>query len=308
MQSLRFFVFLSGLLLLWECRNQQSQNQSTLKQLKIDSVGKSIDQQDTGKDETIFDTLTKKELFKRLFDNPIIDTINEEALWAPNYYERVNFTVSYDKKCHTGIDTIMYFTDKDSDKNAVVIFGTYNYDNRRHRYGTHSVGAPIGIALFSQTDKGKWQLYTFEKIFTRLGLYGGADKTLLGRGAFSLVKIGDKWTCLSLEQENCANGGYLSHTRWLYSIERLMLDSTQNENILSNILIYNPADCNAGSLDSIKYDLKTELKLIKKRKSYYDIDLITKGKGETGTKHFKFSEDSNLYVEKKYKMAPIQVL
>ncbi|HXP50559.1 MAG TPA: hypothetical protein VN922_11425 [Bacteroidia bacterium] len=246
--------------------------------------------------EILFDKIDKAEIFKRLFDNPVIDS-NNEALWTPNYYERRNLPVSYDKKVHTGIDTIMYFTDKDKAKNAVVLFGTYHYCSKGQMDGAHSEGAPIGIALFSQNKDGKWELYKFERGFTTLGLYGGADPKW--RGNFSLMEIGDKWTCLCLSQENCSNGGYQSHTEWLYSIEQYMIGGFPNTTLLNNILTFDNYYDNTGSYDRKKQDLKTKMNIVKKKGTYYSIDLVTTGKGGAGIKHYEFSEENNCFVRRK---------
>jgi hypothetical protein len=57
-------------------------------------------------------------------------------------------------------------------------------------------------------------------------------------GKISLKEIGDKWTCLSLKQGIGGNGGYLSGSETLYSIEEFYLNGFPNST-LSNLLSYN---------------------------------------------------------------------
>jgi hypothetical protein len=290
-KNLKSFIII--ILVFWGCKNHQDgRSHGTGDSIAI--VPKEPFKESD--DERLFNNLNKNYLFKILYDNPVIDN-NGEAAWTPNYYERMNLPVSYDKKCHTGIDTIMYYSDNDSVDNAVVIFRTYDYISKTEKGGTHCYGAPIGIALFTKEGKAKWELYKFSKGFTTLGLFGGADKKWLGKS--SLMQTGDKWTCLSLEEEDCGNGGYDSKSVYLYSIEPNYIGGFPNSGLLTTIISYHPNYSNMESDDSIKQNVKTEIRLIKKHNSYYDIDLITTGHGNTGTKHYKYSEEDNNYIEKK---------
>ncbi|HEY5406166.1 MAG TPA: hypothetical protein VIJ92_03725, partial [Ginsengibacter sp.] len=191
--------------------------------------------------------------------------------------------VSYDGRCYTNIDTIMYFTDQAKRKCACIILTTFNY-----RKGTfddtskieisdcHFCGVPISIALLAETKEKNWKLYKFEKAFISLGYFGTYRTGLQDAGKISLKEIGDKWTCLSLVQGVGGNGGYLSGSETLYSIEEFYLNGFPNSS-LSNLLSYNFFYSNANTAGT-KHDIKEEkttIKIIKKKGDYYDIDLIT---------------------------------
>ena len=283
---LKLFSLAVLVFMLIGCINQHKQ--SILKNSKDTSLFEQVENKVDS--EKIFPNLSQQLLFKVLFDNPDVDTVNNEAKWMPNFSERMNFPISYDGKCHTGLDTIMYYTAQDSIERAVVLFGTYLYYNKNNRCGPHGEGAPIGIALFAKRNDGRWQVSTFNKSFTSLGLYVGADKKW--RGSYSLLRMGDKWTCLELHQDNCANGG-ASGTEWLYSIEDNFLSAFPNQNTLNQILAFDTY------IDDAEQNVKTKLVFIKHPKSYYDADLITTGEGKTGIKHYQFSEEANCYLEKK---------
>ncbi len=257
-----------------------------------------------------FSNLEYKTLLGRLFDNPDFDT-SQTAIWKPNYYERMTFPVSYDGKCHTNIDTIMYFTDREKRKCACVIVTTFNYrkggfeDSTKIQIGDcHFCGVPIGIALLAETKDKSWELYKFEKAFTSLGYFGTYRTGRQDAGKITLKEIGDKWTCLSLTQGVGGNGGYLSGSEPLYSIEEFHLGGFPNRT-LSNLLSYNffYSNVEAGGVkdgrpESEIKEEKTVMKLIKKKGEYYDIDLVTTSKGKSTIEHYKYSDDYGQYVEK----------
>jgi len=158
-----------------------------------------------------FSTLDKREILRRLFDNPEFDS-SGMVIWKGYYSDLTSLSIplSYDGKFHTTLDTILYFVDTKNRNCAVAIFSTYNYqrdpfDNSKIRpTGCHFCGVPIGAALFHETEKKNWELYDFKKEITHLG-YGGVYKT--GRqdeGKIQLKEIGDKWTSLALRRDSAA--------------------------------------------------------------------------------------------------------
>jgi hypothetical protein len=266
---------------------------------------------ETHENESVFNSLDKTEILKRIFDNPEFDS-GGTAIWKPNYYERMNMTVSYDGKCHTSVDTTMYFIDRQKRKCAVIILTTYNYE-RDYLDSTkieisdcHFCGVPIGIVLLSQTEDKKWNLYKFEKAFTPLGYFGIYKSGRQDSGKICLKEIGDKWTCLSLTQGIGGNGGIDEGSETLYSIEEFQLGGFPNTSLLQNILSYEfyYSDVDDEGVDDKRPESeirneRTQMKIIKKKGTYYDIDLITTAKHKPTKEHYyKYSEDNNGYIER----------
>jgi len=255
--------------------------------------------------DAIFNSLNYKILLSRLFDNPDFDT-TQAAIWKPNYYERMTLPVSYDGRCHTNIDTIMYFIDQGKRKCACVILTTFNYRKGTFDDGTkikigdcHFCGVPVGIALLAETEDKNWELYKFEKAFTSLGYFGTYRTGRQDSGQIGLKQIGDKWTCLSLIQGVGGNGGYLSGSETLYSIEEFHLNGYPNST-LSNLLSYSffYSNVDAVGIKDHRKEETTAMKIIKKPRNYYNIDLITISNGKSATNHYKYSDDDNQYVKR----------
>ncbi len=281
----------------------------TIPKKDTSQVNPPLKQKDTtvisNENEEIFNNLNSQDVLNKLFDSPIMDS-NETAIWKPNYYERMTFPVSYDGKCHSNIDTIMYFTDGSNRKCACVIITNFNYrkgtfdDSTKVEIGDcHFCGVPLGIALFSQTNSMQWELYKFEKIFTTLGYFGVYKTGRESAGKISLKKIGNNWTCLSLLQGVGGNGGYLEGYENLYSIEQFQIGGFPN-NVLSCIFsnTYYSSNIDAGIPEKDREEVKTELRTIEKGKDYFDIDLISISKGKSTTKHYHYSDEYNQFVEK----------
>ena len=262
---------------------------------------------ETQQNDKIFKSLDKKEILTRLYDNPIIDT-NGIAIWKPNYEESMNYHVSYDGKCHTALDTIMYFVNNRGSKCAVVILATYFYcrnylDTNRIEPGgdCHFCGVPIGMALLSQYPDGSWELYGFEKNFAELGYFGEYKTGREDAGKICLKEIGDKWTCLSLKQGVGGNSGYLWGYEMLFNIEKFYMNTQESTDELhegwpieKSILCYNYL----YSDDNINSEAITEMRIIKKQKNYYGIDLVKTKDGKKTIKHFTFSEVDFKFIER----------
>ncbi|XZF14329.1 hypothetical protein ACTHGU_21315 [Chitinophagaceae bacterium MMS25-I14] len=260
----------------------------------------------TKAEESVFDSLDRTNLMKRLFDNPWFDS-NDVALWKPNYYERMNFPVSNDGMCHTAVDTVMYFTDREKRQCAVVILATYNYqvnefsNNKPEISDCHFCGVPIGIVLLAQHEDKKWHLYRFEKSFARLGYFGRFHTGRGDSGSTSLRKIGDSWTCLSLVQGPGGNGGYVEGSEMLYSIEEYQLGGFPAAT-LSNILTYSNYYSNVDAMDESRHDIEikedtTTMHIVEHKGAYYDIDLVTRGLNKkTSVAHYVYSDDAGVYM------------
>jgi hypothetical protein len=252
-------------------------------------------------DESVFKSMDKRALLTRLFDNPVFDT-GGTAIWKPNYYERTVFPVSYDGKCHTSIDTIMYFPDQNGKKCAAVILTTYNYrrsdeDSSIQIGDSHFAGVPIGIALFSPVDTGGWELYKFEKAFTSLGYFGKFKTGRQDAGQISLKQAGNQWTVLSLTQGVGGDMGLVSGTETLYSIEKYSLDGFPNE-VLSKIISYDTYYEQDPGSGMPKKEQKTEMKILKTDTGYYAIDLVVTRNKAVSTTHYKYADKYNRYMEK----------
>ena len=252
--------------------------------------------------ERIFKSIDQKELLKRLFDNPVIDSIGM-AVWNPNYYERMSYNLSYDSKCHTAIDTIMYFIDSRKRKCAAVIFGTYHYDydyfdSTKIECGdSHFAGVPIGIALLSETESKEWELYEFKKAFTTLGYFGEYKRETKDAGKIGLKEIGDKWTCLSLKQGIGGNMGEFSGYESLYSIEEFDIGGFPNS-VLTEIFNYTYYYKELRMDEKVKVLEKREIKFIKKKKHYYDLLLTTTKNGKISTELYKYKDEYSEFVKK----------
>lgn len=164
--------------------------------------------------------LNDKELFNKLFDNPNID--NGIAVWQPNYYESMNFNLSYDGKCHTSVDTLLYFRDNKNRECSVVIFKTMTYkpnelnDNKIEVYGCHFCEATISAVLLYKKENLKWEVYKFEKNLLNAGLFGGVGKE--GIGKISIEK-NENECFLSYKKPIEGNSGEINGKEILFSID-----------------------------------------------------------------------------------------
>jgi hypothetical protein len=264
------------------------------------------------KSEIEFKSLDKIQVLKRLFDNPIIDS-SGTALWEPNYIERMYLPISFDNKCHTNIDTILFFNDHMNVKCAVVLFAHYNFvidyldSNKIEIGGSHFDGVPLGIALFKQSKDNTWEIYKFSKHFSNLGYFGTYRTGRQDQGKINLKEIGDRWTCLTLRQgvggSTGASWGYES----LYSIEELQFGNQQSEDeveewyddhLLQNILTYN-YHYSYNSLETKEsVDKKSDLRIIRKKNNYYDLELSITKNGKTNSEIYYYSESKNKFIKR----------
>lgn len=249
---------------------------------------------------TSFSSLDKREILRRLFDNPEFDSLGM-AIWKGNYSDLTSLSIplSYDGKFHTSLDTIFYFNDTQERKCAVAIFSTYNFrhgsfdSSKIQPTGCHFCGVPIGAALFHETKEKHWELYDFKKEITTLG-YGGVYKT--GRqdeGIIQLKEIGDKWTSLSITDGLGGNMGYLEGGETLFSIEEYKLDGSPNNTLMPILANY------YGMKETfLAKNILPEIKPIKTTKSYYDLLVRTVNDDTVKTKLYKYSTAYEQYLEK----------
>lgn len=259
-----------------------------------------------------FESLDSKLILTRLFDNPEIDSTGA-ALWIPNYGDAVKLSrfTSYDGKCHTNVDTILYFKDHRNEECAAVIFTHYKYERdfqdstQIFISGWYLTPVPLGIALFIKPKNEQWQIYCFEKFFSNLGSFGTYRTGREDEGKISLKKIGDNWTCLSLRQGIGGSAGAISGYESLYSIEMHQFYNQQDEEEitewydewrLQNMLTYSYYSSRPDGDNDIV--ITTELKIIPKKNDYYGIELTIQKKGKTSTEKYSYSERYGKYIQK----------
>jgi hypothetical protein len=286
-------IFILGLFILYSCNSQTSGKNDISKSGKVPS--------DTLKREelTAFATLDKREVLKRLFDNPEFDSLGM-AIWKGNYSDLTSLSIplSYDGKFHTSLDTIFYFPDTKNRNCAVVIFSTYNfqldpYDSSKiEAMGCHFCGAPIGAALFYQKDDENWELYGFKKEIIQLGYFGVYKTGRQDEGKIQLKQIGDKWTALSVTEGLGGNGGYLEGNEYLFSVEQYKMDGDANP--ILKILLINSYGFKETFLDK---NILPEIKPIKKQGSYFGLSVRTINNETIRTKMYEFSPECEKYME-----------
>lgn len=243
----------------------------------------------------IFNSLDTVEVFRRLFDNPRMK--GDTAIWSPNFYERQSIGPSYDDSCHTTIDTILPFKDHGSRNCAVYIFGTRrfyrdNLDSNKIKFGgCHSCGASLSIALFSQDTTGRWQLYRFEKFFTRSGIFGGSGSE--GIGKLSVIALGDNWNALLLKRPMFANMGEEEASTDVYSIEEFQMDGFPEQTLSTMLSFSHHLEIDDPVTDVPKKVEDVTLSIIKKKDDYYTIKLETITNGKRSYSYYRYSESDN---------------
>jgi hypothetical protein len=242
-------------------------------------------------------SLEPHEVLHRLFDSP--DIKGDTAIWKPNFSEIMSyFRLSYDDSCHTTIDTVLYFKDHDSTNCAVMVFATYHLsvdslDGMKIKVGDcHSCGATVGIALFSQDTDRNWNIYDFVKSFTVSGVSGGTTDE--GIGKFSLVRLGDRWTGLLLEEPVFASTGGEEGSAELYSIETTNMNGYTGTP-LQTILSYTRHTSYDGP-GTAQMEENTTLEVVEHKKKPSLIRLVTITNGKRKIKYYRYSTNDEKYV------------
>ena len=233
-------------------------------------------------DESNFQNLDSKTVLSRLFDNPTFNS-KQEALWQPNYSERINMPVSDDGFCHTVLDTALYYT-SGNEKQAVLIFATYQYQTGV-RTSCHVCSPLLSIATFRQEDNKGWSIEQFKKEFIGMGAWG--DR--LGR--LGIEKLGDDFYCLKVQSAVDGNQGYERGITSYYS-----LNSYDRLNEVFSFVYY---DSNEGAMEDGKgYTEETSLKVMPEEDSYFGIELSSKRTDRKliVKKKYKYSEEEERYI------------
>lgn len=233
-------------------------------------------------DEIIFQKLDYETVISRLFDNATFNS-KQEALWKPNFSERINMPVSEDGFCHTVLDTSLYYT-SENEKHAMLVFATYKYENGV-RTSCHVCSPQLSIATFSQENKKSWRVEEFKKDFIGLGAWGKKQ------GQLSIEKLGTDFCCLKIKTAIYGNQGYESGITSFYS-----LNSFDKLNEVFSFVYY---ESNEGALgDGKGLTKETTIKVIPTDDNYFGIELTTNLSGRKNTiiKKYKYSEDERHYV------------
>lgn len=140
-----------------------------------------------------------EQLLLLLFDADSI-TADGEALWEPiSFADQLSAHVSDDDWVHTRLDTVLYF-DAYGVERAVAVFETLRYQN-----GIVSdcelCGAQISIAIFERNMDDRWEIESFQKHFTTIGVDGYGAET-------GLARFGDNQWCLTLATTWVGQGIY----------------------------------------------------------------------------------------------------
>ena len=293
-----YTIFILIPLLLFACRNEFSGKKKFSKNVNNKPIKK--EKVFSFKNDLIFKNLKDSTILSRLFDKPLLSE-NHEALWKPNYYERMSIGISADGYCHTNIDTILYFTSKNLKKNACVILTTYKYHYKKNdstklsKGDCHFCGVPLGIALFQENKEKNWTLYAFEKQFASLGSFGTINKD---KDKISLVEMGNSWTCLSLKNGINGNMGEYEGFEHFYSIEKELISGFPNR-VLSTVFSFRYFSNYIGLNDEIEDEITAKITLKKRETGYYPLQLIIKDNGKIRYEEYKYSTRLNQYEKSK---------
>ena len=282
------FLFI-GCLFVAACKNMKPVTTPDLavKSASVDSDG-------------VFDNLNTANVFKRLFDNPTME--GDVAVWKPDYYDRMTFLDSYDDSCHTAMDTTLHFIDRSGKPCAVTVFATYRYikdsmDGLKVKIsGCHFCSAQVGMALFGQRADGRWEIYQFKKLLTEAGVFGGAG--VGGVGEYSLVKIEDNWTALLLKKPISGGTGEEDGDAELYAIESNIPNGYPGDplKLILSYPYHHSLHYVHGEPD---LEENTTLNVVKRKKGYSMIRLITIKNGRRTSRDYRFADGENSFVQVK---------
>ncbi len=268
------------------------------------------------KEEMYFKKLDEKTILTRLFESQEIDDSNY-VHWLPGFEERRDFSFSFDGLVHTKVDTIMHVRNKNNEKYAVVVFGSYrfgkdSFDTSEISIGdSHFNGVPIGVALFTYEDYHlKWKLYGFKKKISTLGYFGEYIGNKEHHGKISLKKIRNNFTCLSLKQGIGGNSGLFWGEESFFNIEEYSFNNSVKSHIafefeqvpyynhsLEKIFTYNYWYCYCFEDDCDAIERK--LNFIKNKNDYYDIRLDIVKSDKKFTEYYYYDDFYNKYLLKK---------
>ena len=309
-------TLIAVILFLIGCQNSSQYESKTVSNdtaepniIKKENLKNTSDKQNIIKKENlnnVSNSIINKSILSEIFGNSFIDSTGM-ILWNPNKNESKIFPIWLDEKCHSTIDTIMFFDDSRNRKCAIVIFSTYNYYVKSQSTNNtdildkgdcHFCGAKIGVAILNQIENKNWIVIKSKKHLADLGYFGEYKNQGEEKCKIYLKKIGDNWNCLCLKQGTGGNTGGWSGYESFYSIEEYKLDSTKN-NLFTKIFEYYYLDYFENQItQKITRDLKAKLKLIENKNSYYDIDLAKTNFNKTKIEHYKYSEEQGKYILK----------
>ncbi len=241
-----------------------------------------------GQDNISLAVFDNKTILKKLFDTKLVKN-NNEVLWKPNYYERMNFQVSKDGYCHTIVDTLINY----NSTHKLIVFSTTSEE-----YGCHVCAPTISVATFSKDEKGVWSLNFFQKMFRQFGSFGET-------GSYGVEKLGSDFYCLKLHANADGNHGEFWGFEHFYYIEENFVNCNGCTEPIKEVFSYcyyhtdegARADDDTSTVDNS--DEEASLKIIptKGKYSHYNIQVSTKkGNKLISTENYKYEDEKGVYV------------
>ena len=268
--------------------DEKKSTKTTSENNKTTTIDSSIIETDNStlivKDEISFASYDIKTILKRLFDSQKINS-NNEVLWKPNYYERMNFVVSDDGYCHTKVDTLITY---DTNKKLII------FETSKEGYECHACAPTISIAILIKDENGIWKLDFFEKKFIQYGSWGKTD-------SYGVAKLGSNFYCLKLRSKVDGNQGYFSGWEVYYSIKNYYsgcINCAEPIKEIFSYIYYNSVSGGSEYYADVPDDNAT-MKIIptKGENSYYNIQLNSnKGDKLFSTENYKYSDEKGVYV------------
>ena len=117
--------------------------------------------------DVLLPSLDRQFLYPALFNT---DEKNKWCIWKPTPAEKDSSNVSTDGFCHTRVETILYYTDWEVSK-AAVVFGTYEFDENGMIF-SHGSAPMVCFAVAMKKDDRNWQVLRFIKNFGEHGSWG----------------------------------------------------------------------------------------------------------------------------------------
>lgn len=249
-----------------------------------------------------FKTLDKNKILRRLFDSNTFDA-EGNILWVPSYADQMEQAISYDYKCHTKVDTIMYYTNTEGEEAAVAILGTRNYrldeeSSSGISHGDcHFCGVPIGAALFHKMGNDVWLLDHFDKKIYEFGFYGSYIDDCCQESTIQLQQVGDQWTCLTFHSRINGQMGIENGYEIWFGIESRGLNAGYTEPLRS-IFGYSYFFREHDFSDSLVELMTAQVELIPRLNNYSDIKLKRTKNGVESTERYSFNEYGATYILK----------
>jgi len=266
--------------------NSSSQDKVLNPEIKVNdelTTGYNSQSQNTFTIETLDNNL----ILKSLFDCKVLDSRNE-AIWEPHFYDlNSELPISDDNKCHTSIDTIIYFISNNV-KYALFVFGTHKYSVEEREIIPFAYPF-TSLAIFRQKENMNWELRKFDKYFS---LNNQGLDTYTENVSISVFEIGKENYVLSFHSQPTGGQGYLEGYLTYYSLR----DFDCFRNIFSVMDYYT----NSAAVEpSEAYtEEMIQVPIIFSKADYSDVEFIEKRDNPTKSDRitYKYSEECRRYI------------